>query len=982
MQQRTTPLSAIASTSKHATLKQNLPPTPLAAASTQQKQYQSQHHETVQHQTQPPCVKNFAANTSLPKTMGTYQQRVQPTATPLPLTIVAAPGNRQTSSPYPATIAAAIASPSSSSSVLRFAESPVTAHYLERENGDFIVQETPKHIVECVEKDNGEFSVIERIYQSPPSVLHIHDDEDDLIEDGNDGDVKIEVNDENKKSFKDDEKNNETQEDDEDFLSADGSSDMEDSSEKSFSKATVKLPKDISPNNTPVVQTAVNTSICSEMSVVNSNSNSNSTTTSNNNSGHITRTKSSKNTITVLSDVQLNLNEYLDLVGNIIASSKIAQNRNTFSATAAIPLLKVEKVEPFDEYEQNENLENMAVEESEINEDIQIEATSLMEPPKTTNNKNNITETDELIANKYSNKSSLNETNTKKVVTSAPEENKLNEIKNVATCSGHATSVIRMATTTTNTASQQFTQETENLPPSVLGIAVEKKIINNLEHSNNIHQEKCHDAEDLSQTKIKHEVKSEDIQQKIPPQVPLPPLKKGPKKLVIKPKSNKTDASNVTAVAKTADSISDEQPTTSAKAQIQIDKIEKNKILGQTEVEQDGETNVIIKCEPYAITEQTSILEQHLKLGLQQLELKEEQSSARNDTIFSIDSQKIKRESDEFNDVPKIYTESNEGNSSFLTLPNSTEDARVLLNFANSKKNKSDATTVSFPSSNSIFAGSLIEKSISTNATCSSSSTQNTPGMATTAVATNFSTSNSASAAALSTLRCDDEFIVPDATDVQEIVISSSYSSQSASDIALNNCNNVTVTDQHQHNFSDYPFSFLYGGGSVAQQIETKGNFSPIYQNQPHDATTAATLASGSNSATIEDFTPAQNSSHQQQQRYHAHAHIGTGQWYHAVSTSNADFEAALAVDCGDADNDVGKYLDLDSCKRDNMTAAQAAPCSSSSSFTAATESSLAGCTTDALNIRTDEKMPAKGEISEQESNCDIENSWSQPVSL
>lgn len=35
---------------------------------------------------------------------------------------------------------------------------------------------------------------------------------------------------------------------------------------------------------------------------------------------------------------------------------------------------------------------------------------------------------------------------------------------------------------------------------------------------------------------------------------------------------------------------------------------------------------------------------------------------------------------------------------------------------------------------------------------------------------------------------------------------------------------------------------------------------------------------------------------------------------------------------------------------------------------------------TDSLNIRTDEKMPAKGEISEQESNGDVEGLWSHPV--
>lgn len=92
--------------------------------------------------------------------------------------------NRQsTNSPFGALLnaaaqAACVSPAAGAPSVLRYAESPV-AHYLERDNGDFIVQETPKHIVECVEKEDGEFSVIERIYQSPPSVLHIHDDDED-----------------------------------------------------------------------------------------------------------------------------------------------------------------------------------------------------------------------------------------------------------------------------------------------------------------------------------------------------------------------------------------------------------------------------------------------------------------------------------------------------------------------------------------------------------------------------------------------------------------------------------------------------------------------------------------------------------------------------------------------------------------------------------------------------------------------------------
>lgn len=59
-------------------------------------------------------------------------------------------------------------------------------------------------------------------------------------------------------------------------------------------------------------------------------------------------------------------------------------------------------------------------------------------------------------------------------------------------------------------------------------------------------------------------------------------------------------------------------------------------------------------------------------------------------------------------------------------------------------------------------------------------------------------------------------------------------------------------------------------------------------------------------------------------------------------------------------DVDKNSYMDLDLCK--NTSSGDRAP------------------STDSLNIRTDEKMPAKGEISEQESNGDIDGSWSHQV--
>ena len=51
-------------------------------------------------------------------------------------------------------------------------------------------------------------------------------------------------------------------------------------------------------------------------------------------------------------------------------------------------------------------------------------------------------------------------------------------------------------------------------------------------------------------------------------------------------------------------------------------------------------------------------------------------------------------------------------------------------------------------------------------------------------------------------------------------------------------------------------------------------------------------------------------------------------------------------------------------------------------SSSSASDGHIRAPSTDSLNIRTDEKMPARGEISEQESNGEIEQPWHHPVSL
>ncbi|KAH8292088.1 hypothetical protein KR054_004590 [Drosophila jambulina] len=294
-------------------------------------------------------------------------------------------GNRQTNSPFGALLnaaaAVACASPASTnacSSVLRFAESPV-AHYLERENGDFIVQETPKHIVECVEKEDGEFSVIERIYQSPPSVLHIHDDDEDDEdeeegeEDDNDHEAQPEeevdgddereensrsrsrsrsrnMNKTTKKSRKAKPKRSSKRvsEEEEEFMSISSGCESDPETERK-PESTSNAPSALCTGpSTSSAAAAAAAATSSNLADTHSNSASNSASNSTS-----TTTKSKKNRITVLSDVPLNMNEYLDLMGNIVASSRIGAGR-PFAAAVPIPLVKVEKEEPLDEYDDNE----------------------------------------------------------------------------------------------------------------------------------------------------------------------------------------------------------------------------------------------------------------------------------------------------------------------------------------------------------------------------------------------------------------------------------------------------------------------------------------------------------------------------------------------------------------------------------------------------------------------------------------------------
>ncbi|KAH8310227.1 hypothetical protein KR044_000130 [Drosophila immigrans] len=835
-----------------------------SCASRLQPQHQQQHP----HQQSLPASSGFAAtNCSSGQASNARGSSRQSTNSPFGALLNAA---AQAASSSPA---------SSSASVLRYAESPV-AHYLERENGDFIVQETPKHIVECVEKDDGEFSVIERIYQSPPSVLHIHDDDEEEDQSEDEDHVKVEHNhvedgdDEREDSrsrvglktttrksrktkpgnrmHKRASKHQLAVEEEEEFMSV-GSSDNEDVEEdeehhhhnhQQSPSAAVQVALSSSPQLCTAPSTSSGAASSASAGITNVTS-----------SGTV---KSKKNRVTVLSDVPLNMNEYLDLVGNIVASSRIGATR-PFAAVAPIPLVKVEKEEPLDEYD--------SVPSGEL---------PVMEQKPSLEN----------AAGSSSSNSSSN---------------------------GHgATSVIRMASTSSANA---------NVP-----------------------------AEDLTQPPpMKVEVEPTML---LPQRFSAPAQQRGPKKLVIKPKAtaSATATTAATATKKTDNNCAESLSISKTSAEL---------------VQIKSET-----VEP-STSSGGSILEKHLTTSYAG-----QQSARKHSTV---------------ND----------------------DDARVLLEFANSKQlplaSGSNPTTfvvnaASFASAGSVFASNLQQQQ------------QQKPG---------------------------DEYILPDdnKVEVDEIVISSSSSFASATQqpqqhhhqhqqqqhqqqhhqqhatAATVQAAHSTLQQTQPPNFND--FNFLYHQSATTTTAATSSSFAPFglqqHQQQPQhgssEATNAATLASSSSNSSAMDHESSMNASFrvaksqstlsawyqpQQQQQQQQQHHLHQQQQQPQPTTSqnveqSSNFIAALAaVDCCsvamDSDASDAKYLDLDTCKREQLSnssshlpSASASTSTTSSSFAAAaTESSLVGGL--GLNIRTDEKMPAKGEISEQESNCDIENSWSQSM--
>lgn len=773
--------------------------------------------------------------------------------------------SRQSSSPYSIM--------SGSPSVLRFAESPVTAHYLERENGDFIVQETPKHVVECVEKDDGEFSVIERVYHMPPSVVQVNED------------------------------------DEEDNLSEHASISSED----------VKLaaPENERPNNS----WTTGGSSSSSSSLSNLSSSSSSTSSSNQGQGSSDNTIQQpikKSSITVLSDVQLDLSEYLDLVGNIIASGKVAKNRSE--------LIKIEKLDP----------EEVKEEEPISLEDDEEEIVAECIPPAAS------------IHASTANVSNF-EICAPAAKTSVASSGTTSVIRLAATCSVKSSSVVAAAELAvgapkTKTIEQlpiptkiednmnDDSEDGEEKPSTSLMLELEStsnskstamdleiiKTASTLSTATNKTDEaiKASNLEAQAESLTTKQLQSSDEEAMATAgtdrkDANLPttssnsfqstqkrPIKKGPKKLIIKPK-NKTSTSTTQAmnIDSTPSTSTDTKPKPASEPKQTERVAETDDSLPRDELRS-------IKVENVSCIASDPILFKPL-LADDDEKLPPEDDAPPQPSTSSAVPEREKRSNEKFrlgrpkppadltafiDECLKKEVEEEEQDHPMHSIFGM--DIRATEQILNSALTATAPTPTEFPSSSSLFAKPL---------------TSTTTATATTTTSDNLTISES---------------MIIDGNNMHE-----SNDHQLQHDHQYQQQPHQQQQQQSNSNFVEYPFSFLYGGDANHQDDENKHNIpAPIYCTEDFNKYSAST--SGGNSASCT--------------------------WYQSQSSEN-DFEV----------DGKGSYLDLDSCKRSN-------------SFAAATEGSMP--TSDALNIRTDEKMPAKGEISEQESNCGVENSWSQPL--
>lgn len=239
---------------------------------------------------------------------------------------------------------------------------------------------------------------------------------------------------------------------------------------------------------------------------------------------------------------------------------------------------------------------------------------------------------------------------------------------------------------------------------------------------------------------------------------------------------------------------------------------------------------------------------------------------------------------------------------------NVNDDARVLYDFANSKKSQNE-TPPTFPSSTSLFASK--QTSIEMTSAGEVQQQQLTKEMSHEHDTSSSSSSTYSSQSAM------------DATMPSEELNESSATNTSAA---------VTGQIQQQPNqaYTDFHFNYMYNNGGTnvmavtsAEQADIKQpqQFPTFYQNSNNNNNNNTTL--------LEDSSSSKHYTEYQQQQHHNHhpvQHQSHHQWFnnnnnyqtsepnvtpissnHSVSNMNNPLDGS----------EVSKYLDLDSCKRE-----------------------------------------------------------------
>ncbi|XP_055373796.1 protein PF3D7_1417600 [Condylostylus longicornis] len=825
-------------------------------------------------------------------------------------------------------------SQSHSSSVLRFADTPPAAQYIERDSGDFLVQESPRHIVECIEKDNGEFSVIEKVIQSPPSIVSVN--EHILEENAQMNNEKQEADDDIHEEVSEehgcDDKNNELSKNNKSAKFSEN--DIKTESSENFENENADL---IEHKNE-----------------------------SKNNEGNEQRLNSSKRKliskgVKVLSNVKLDANKSLEIVENIQKCSteefwtgivNTIKKEDSDKSYSCNSLPSTSASSEVDEVEELNNLNDKKTAQKCTSTNLSVEnATKII-----------ATSVIRLAVNQKQLESKIPSSSKKSK--SPKREKDLNEksqIENepIASCSSQSrlqNSCVKKNVYRKNPKKLivKFKNPLPPVTPSPISFVKEGESQEIIDITEN---------ESIENDSVKPE-----------DSILIPSINKGMKQKNIDD-SDETTLNNMMEQIVNEDDISFGAPGLENEVNT-CETVEKN-LTENFNLKIEKEPDFADIGKPMQIQDATKI--PSASPSTSSLGLSSSYSSPSSSSPLSVSNQEI----GSLNDLKIIQNdEFCDEDKNFMSIK--TNNCSVENESRNVNEKKSDLSFTTSNITKTVFIIEEIDDDRQCDRKVAVQQTNQIPGQF---LNNEFQTVS----CGLSTGKTPESFTSDHQPNKQQIQQQIEHA-----ELVIDIQNNQSNTQQNT--YCDYPFSFLYSASSTVIPNTANLNFSSgaftsgatTNQNNNSEHEIIFNSNSSSNSNMIDKTTNSLTSASSSISVYSKTGVNDDNAVNGGIQIFNRYVGPTIFTSREDNESEEkNSYLDLDLCTkhtenndgetRNNGSSTANGILNINTVTSISTHNSRDNLITE-LNIRTDEKMPAKGEISEQESNGDIDNSWSQPI--